>query len=135
MTIDALLQLLEHVRETGGGYTARCPAHADTNPSLSVKEGRDGAILIRCRVGCSTQDVMAALGLGLADLFPEVRATTRYATIDPATQRRRTIHQRCDCIDIAVSDILDRMPASWRGSFEDEIGRILGAVRIIRRST
>ena len=35
-----------------GGYgTARCPAHEDKNPSLSVSE-RDGKVLLKCHADC-----------------------------------------------------------------------------------
>jgi hypothetical protein len=36
-----------------GGYgRARCPAHNDRNPSLSIREAADGKILIKCHAGC-----------------------------------------------------------------------------------
>jgi hypothetical protein len=49
--------------------TARCPAHVDRNPSLSVTRGDDGRVLARCHTGCDTATVAEALGLTLADLF------------------------------------------------------------------
>jgi hypothetical protein len=51
-------------------YTARCPAHQDRSPSLSVSEGRDGQALVHCFAGCTAEDVVGALGLELRDLFP-----------------------------------------------------------------
>ena len=70
MTITDLLPLLQKVKAAGSGkWTARCPAHADTNPSLSISLGRDGAILLKCFAGCTTEAIVAALGLKLADLF------------------------------------------------------------------
>jgi len=68
--IDALLVRLDHVRKTGRGYTARCPAHEDRTASLSISEGTDGRILLHCFAGCGAGDVVTALGLQLADLFP-----------------------------------------------------------------
>lgn len=50
---------------------ARCPAHEDRNPSLSLKEGRDGRALLYCFAGCQLVDVVAALGLSMSDLFAE----------------------------------------------------------------
>jgi 5S rRNA maturation endonuclease (ribonuclease M5) len=49
---------------------ARCPAHEDRAPSLSVTEGDDGRVLLHCHAGCSTEAVTASLGLAVADLFP-----------------------------------------------------------------
>lgn len=50
---------------------AHCPAHDDKNRSLSVKEADDGRVLLHCHAGCSTEDIVKALGLSLSDLFPE----------------------------------------------------------------
>lgn len=65
-----LLQRLECVRKTGAGWIARCPAHDDRRPSLSVAEADDGRVLLRCFAGCSAADVVHSVGLDLADLFP-----------------------------------------------------------------
>jgi CHC2 zinc finger len=66
-----LLSRLEHVRKSGKGWIARCPAHADKSASLSVTEADGGKILVHCFAGCSALDVVQAVGLALADLFPE----------------------------------------------------------------
>jgi len=47
-------------RRSGAGWVARCPAHDDGNPSLSIGE-RDGKILVHCFSGCLQADVIAAL--------------------------------------------------------------------------
>lgn len=57
------------------GWVARCPAHDDKNPSLSIGEGGDGRVLVRCHAGCTPEKVCAALGLTLADLMPEPQGT------------------------------------------------------------
>lgn len=60
----------EGVRQTGGGWIARCPAHGDDNPSLSIARGEDGRWLVHCHVGCSAEAVVTAVGLKMADLMP-----------------------------------------------------------------
>jgi putative DNA primase/helicase len=57
----------------GAGQDWTCPAHDDRKASLSVTERRDGAVLLKCHAGagCDTKDVVAALGLDMADLFPQ----------------------------------------------------------------
>ncbi len=40
---------------------ARCPAHEDRKPSLSISSGRDGKVLVRCHAGCDQRDVIAIL--------------------------------------------------------------------------
>ena len=72
MTIDALLNRLDGIRETGHGkYVARCPAHDDKSPSLAIKDCGDGRVLLHCFAGCETQDVLIAIGLTFADLMPD----------------------------------------------------------------
>lgn len=71
MSADQLLARLQGVKRTGEGrWLARCPAHDDRHPSLSVRETADGTVLLKCWTGCSAAEVVAAVGLELADLFP-----------------------------------------------------------------
>ncbi len=39
---------------------ARCPAHDDRSPSLSIRPA-DGKVLVRCHAGCDQRDLIAAL--------------------------------------------------------------------------
>jgi hypothetical protein len=69
--IQRVLQLLDHVGRRGDGWTARCPAHEDRQPSLSVAQGDDGRVLLHCHAGCSTEEIVKTLGLDLGDLFDQ----------------------------------------------------------------
>ena len=64
-----LLSRLDLVRETADGWVARCPAHSDENPSLSISVGNDGRILIHCHAGCEPEDIVSSIDLTMADLF------------------------------------------------------------------
>jgi hypothetical protein len=69
MTADAFAVLV-HAQRTGTGrWKARCPAHNDQSPSLSIREGDDGRVLMLCRAGCSLDSILTALKLGKRDLF------------------------------------------------------------------
>lgn len=71
-----ILYRLDKVRRSGNGrWVARCPAHEDRSPSLSVKECLDGHTLIHCFAGCDYKDILAAIGLGPLDLYPELSRT------------------------------------------------------------
>lgn len=83
MTIHDILARLHKVRKLGKGWTACCPAHEDTNPSLSVGIGEDGRYLVCCQAGCRTVDVMEAVGLGLKDLFPDSFSLRKTADVQP----------------------------------------------------
>lgn len=69
-SLDLVLARLDRVRRAGAGWSARCPAHEDRTASLSVAVGADGRILIHDFAGCSVGDVLSAIGLSVADLFP-----------------------------------------------------------------
>jgi DNA polymerase-1 len=65
-----VLSRLDHAHQSGATVTARCPAHDDQRNSLSVGRDEDGTVLLHCFVGCTAEQIVVALGLSLADLFP-----------------------------------------------------------------
>lgn len=69
MTVNEFLSRLDGVKGGHGKWTARCPSHDDRRQSLSVSVGGDGRVLLHCHAGCSTEDICAALGLTVKDLF------------------------------------------------------------------
>lgn len=69
--MQKILGRLDKVRRTPRGYKASCPAHHDPNPSLDLEEAGDGRVLAHCHAGCDIEDVVAALGLTMSDLFPD----------------------------------------------------------------
>lgn len=84
--VERILESLEGSRQTHPGqWVALCPAHDDKRPSLSIREGEDGRVLIHCFAGCSALDVVESLCLGFDDLFPKA---DRDMT-GPDTQTRR----------------------------------------------
>jgi hypothetical protein len=60
MTAEAIAKALGG-RKAGAAWMARCPAHDDRAPSLSIAETCDGKVLVRCHAGCDQRDVIAAL--------------------------------------------------------------------------
>jgi putative DNA primase/helicase len=66
--VDLLLARLEGVRPAGpSSWVARCPAHDDRDPSLSVSV-KEGRVLVHCFAGCSADAVLGAVGLTWKDL-------------------------------------------------------------------
>ena len=47
--------------KTGHDWMARCPAHDDREPSLSIRGANDGKVLVRCHAGCDQARVIEAL--------------------------------------------------------------------------
>jgi hypothetical protein len=70
--VTELIARLDSVRKSGAdSWVARCPAHEDRSPSLTVKGLPDGRILLHCFAGCEAGAVLDSLGLSFAELFPE----------------------------------------------------------------
>ena len=68
---------------------AKCPAHEDRSPSLSLGEGGDGRVLLKCHAGCETETIIKALNLGFSDLFPEKAKQPRSGNGQAGQARRR----------------------------------------------
>lgn len=60
MTLETITRALG-ARKTGHYWMARCPAHDDRDPSLSISQDRSGKILVCCHAGCEQRDVIDAL--------------------------------------------------------------------------
>lgn len=101
MTLDDLLPRLESVRERGNGrYVARCKAHADKNPSLSVSEGEKG-ILLKCWAGCTVAEICRGLGIEQRDLFFDALGSNpkrRQHPAPPARVDRRALAFRFELL-------------------------------------
>jgi hypothetical protein len=73
-----VLKKLRNVRESSNGFTASCPAHRDTNPSLSVGVGADDRVLLHCFRDCKFLDIVRALKLEPRDLYPVQNLVPRH---------------------------------------------------------
>ena len=67
--LNALAESGNQATRSGSGWSARCPAHDDRNPSLSISEGSEGNALVHCHAGCGFDDIVEAIGLGRSDLY------------------------------------------------------------------
>ena len=71
MTYEEFITRFQKQTKAARGIMVKCPAHEDGTASLSVSKASDGKILLKCFAGCTTESVVAALGLKMRDLFPE----------------------------------------------------------------
>ena len=65
---EVVLPKLEGVRQSGQNWMARCPVHGDQKASLSLRAGDVQPVVMNCKVGCSNEQVLAAVGLTTADI-------------------------------------------------------------------
>jgi len=80
--VETIVAKLDGAQQHGDSWSAKCPAHDDGNPSLSVTErdvGDPGAI-VHCHAGCTPEAITGALGMTPADLFDK--------KTEPAQRRR-----------------------------------------------
>lgn len=78
-SIEQLLARLEGVRQTAPDrWTAKCPAHQDRSPSLSVRGCDDDRVLLHCFAGCPVEAVVGAVGMTMADLMPPKALTQTF---------------------------------------------------------
>lgn len=72
MKIEDILSCFEGIEQKApDNWMARCPAHGDKNPSLSITLKPDGKVLMHCFTGCTVEEICAAVGLKMSDLMPE----------------------------------------------------------------
>ena len=68
---ENLLSRLGRVRRTGPDrWIASCPTRDDKHPSMTIRELPDGRVLLHDFGGDSVDEILAALGMGMSELFP-----------------------------------------------------------------
>src|SRR5574342_700178 len=94
---EVVLPRLDKVRESGGGFTARCPAHDDGRASLSISVGKNHPVVLHCHAGCQPELILDKLGLTWEDLTkprksdngwrePDSRVIASYDYVDETGQ-------------------------------------------------
>lgn len=114
MSAENLISRLERVKRTGAGrWQARCPAHDDRGPSLSIRELDDGRVLVHCFAGCDVHSVLSAVSLSFDDLFPPCELgqhVKREGRPFPAADILRAIAFEALVVAVAASSILAGEP-------------------------
>ena len=87
--VEKVLSRLEGVVESNGSHRGLCPSHDDREPSLSVSEGDDGRALIKCFAGCTSEAIVDAVGLRMADLFNAEGGGGRHYIDQKVVERRK----------------------------------------------
>jgi hypothetical protein len=140
VTAAALLDRLDRVSQHGPDrWRAICPAHESRHraQSLAIRELPDGTLLVRCHAGCGAADVVAALGLTLADLFPrehraptEPRGPQRPGMWHALRQAVQTLHAECLLVAIAAENLAQGIALTPRDRdrLAESAARIRGAI-------
>lgn len=136
--IENFLGRLQGVKATAGQdrWIAHCPAHADKDPSLTIRAMPDGRVLMHCFAGCEPLEVLEAVGLAFTDLFPEPMQRESFNRIpmpfSPYDALKCMKHESA-IIAIAASDAAEGK--SFSASDADRIalaaGRIASALEVV----
>jgi hypothetical protein len=85
-SMKKLLSKFDGIKKVGENkWKAKCPVHADTNPSLSITL-KNKRILIKCYAGCKTEDILSAKGLSWSDLSLNKKSESVLNTIPNSLQ-------------------------------------------------
>ena len=111
MAVTDLLARLHGVKASGKDrWIARCPAHQDRSPSLTIRALPDGRVLLHCFAGCDTQAVLDATGLRFGDLFPKPLTRESLPKIHApfsALEALQCLKAESAVVAIAASDLAD----------------------------
>jgi hypothetical protein len=132
-----LLDRLDRLKQTAPAcWLARCPAHEDHSPSLSIRALDDGRLLLHCFAGCGTDEVLAALGLQLRDLYPkrlpevgEARSYPKSHSRIPARDLLEVVSEDITVVALLAADFRQRRMIS-----EDDWKRLAQAAARIGRA-
>ncbi len=138
MSDDPLRTIIDALAEagcgpTGGGsrWSARCPSHEDSSPSLSVSRGDDGRVLVCCHAGCRYGEVMRSLGLSSRDGFASTRSDG-----SPRQRGTRTRYPRDDRPVIDWAPMQQRFESQATDARVEDLASLLGvgadALRLLR---
>lgn len=104
-------------------WKAKCPAHEDGVASLSIGRGDDGRALLTCHAGCKTDDVLAAMGLTVTDLF-DGQDTAAKETLPEAKWPTKATYTYFDAEGVEVYRVLRKVsPDSGKKTFRQEAKR------------
>ncbi|MBK8100826.1 MAG: DUF3987 domain-containing protein [Planctomycetes bacterium] len=131
--VAEFLRRLSNVKSARDGWIACCPAHNDQNPSLSIDLGEDDCILLKCRSGgCSTSDIVKAVGLTERDLFaPNNRRNGTHGATRPAPKAAAPKAATWRTPDDAAADLARgaALGGHWRYDLADGTPRLLAVRR------
>lgn len=142
LTDSPLDRLVSEVERTGGkvkqqkprDYLVSCPVpshgkgNGDRAPSLHLTEGSDEQVLVYCHAGCSTDEVLDALGLTRQDLFPRKEAPESPA---PRKTAKPTPPPPVSCSVPECDALRSRAglgPCVAQYPYTDEDGNLLGVI-------
>lgn len=124
MKFNDFISRFPNVKKSAKGFMVKCPCHDDGSASLSVGEGDNGWILLKCFAGCDTKSVVGSMGLSMKDLFGDEPAPEKWKSWTPP------ISQKVEKADPKVKPEIEKIY-----SYQDALGReVYQAIRLKPKS-
>ncbi|NQU26014.1 MAG: hypothetical protein HQ567_32405 [Candidatus Nealsonbacteria bacterium] len=132
--VELMLSRIPDAKRSGKGFVARCPAHDDRRPSLSINEGDDGRALLHCHAGCTVEAICKALGLRVADLMPHGSVDTdtnrshpkKTAIVSTPTPKKARVFATANTAVAELEQQLGKRSAQW--TYLDADGNPVGVI-------
>ena len=116
MTAASFASLIGAKRIAKHKWVGRCPAHPDRHPSLSIGVGKRVPVVMMCMSnGCSTKDILNAMGLRWADLF-DGKASAEVRDRIGNRERMDALRRRMDLV-IWLGTVDRRKRNYWRAAY------------------
>lgn len=128
-------------------WSARCPAHEDRSPSLSISEGRDGRVLVHCFGGCRPEAILKAVGLTFADVQPNSAPLSsaerarlarereaREAAEHEHRQRERVVIDRIRRLEAVEDALMEKLVYMAEGEEANAVARLYHHTLDLRRN-
>ena len=125
--------------QSGGGFTACCPAHDDSEPSLSIADGDKGPV-VHCHAGCTQDEVLDAIAARGVDLRkPNGNGNGHHVAFNVAElafvkNLQRSMLESCGVTDTHMDDGASIVGFEYRNAADEvtgvEILRVLGKLLV-----
>lgn len=126
--IREFLSKFESVRQTDDNqWEARCPAHDDNRASLHVAVG-DKGIVLDCKAGCKTHDVVWAVDCKMTDLFKD---EPKKKSIKARIEKVYQYHNADGSLAFEVVRLRDPKDFRQRKNAEQEKWSMKGVTRVL----
>lgn len=126
--IREFLSKFESVRQTDDNqWEARCPSHDDNRASLHVAVG-DKGIVLDCKAGCKTHDVVWAIDCKMTDLF---RDEPKKKSIKARIEKVYQYHNADGSLAFEVVRLRDPKDFRQRKNADQEKWSMKGVTRVL----
>lgn len=125
--LDALLRAGCTPKRHGEACSARCPAHDDRDPSISIGIGTDARVLLHYHAGCPTEAIVGTLGMAMRDLMP----TPMGETMRLAAQRNNASDTTFATADEAIA-VMERKHGAFSARWAYTYAQGVSAGEVVR---